>query len=58
MMQKFTEFEYAFKIRDKSTPNDWYQAEHLTILPPEKDLGGTVVDKLRENLQKRFGIGQ
>lgn len=48
MMAKFTEFEYAFKIRDKSTPADWMQPENLTVLPKEEDLGSNFLESLRE----------
>lgn len=51
MMQKFTEFQYGFKIRDKRTPQDWLEPENLTILPKEEDLGSNFLESLRE----RFG---
>ena len=58
MMQNFTEFEYAFKIRDKTKPKDWAVAEHLTLLPSEKDMGTTVGDNVRKFLREKLGIGK
>ncbi|KFM24623.1 Uncharacterized protein YhiN [Auxenochlorella protothecoides] len=41
------EFEYAFKIRDKTKPEEWYLPADLIIIPPEEDLEDTVVDKAK-----------
>lgn len=48
MMKNFTDFEYGFKVRDKTRPNDWYFAENITIIPPEDKLRGTAVDKVKD----------
>jgi len=52
-------FEYAFKIRDKSVPKDWYKDVDITVLPPPAALEGTAADALKqffssENLSKLF----
>jgi len=43
-----TEFQFGFKIRDKSVPKDWFKPVGITILPPEKDLPGTPIDAIRK----------
>lgn len=48
MLKNFSDFEYGFKIRDRSRPNDWYFAENITVIPPEEKLRGTVVDQVRD----------
>ncbi len=48
MMKNFKEFEFGFKIRDKTRPNDWYFAENITIIPPEDQLRGTVADQVSD----------
>ncbi|EFJ45518.1 hypothetical protein VOLCADRAFT_121174 [Volvox carteri f. nagariensis] len=53
------DFEYAFKIRDKSVPKDWLKPENLTICPPPEDLAGTGVAQLKaffsmDNLMSMF----
>ncbi|GIL77116.1 hypothetical protein Vretifemale_6672, partial [Volvox reticuliferus] len=35
------DFQYAFKIRDKSVPKDWLKPENLTLFPPPEELEGT-----------------
>ncbi|KXZ43379.1 hypothetical protein GPECTOR_92g602 [Gonium pectorale] len=41
------EFEYAFKIRDKSVPKDWLKAENLTMIPPQSEVGSTGLDQVK-----------
>jgi hypothetical protein len=58
--QPVTNFEFAFKIRDKSKPNDFQKAEGLTFIPREGDLVQMPLDKLKaffspENLGTLFG---
>ena len=48
MMKNFKDFEFGFKIRDKTRPNDWYFAENVTIIPPESELKGTVADQVSD----------
>lgn len=48
MMKNFKEFEFGFKIRDKTRPNDWYFAENITIIPPEDQLRGSVADQVSD----------
>ncbi len=45
-----TEFQYAFKIRDKTQPKDWLVAEDLTMIPPERELGTMPLEALRKRL--------
>ncbi|GAX80645.1 hypothetical protein CEUSTIGMA_g8080.t1 [Chlamydomonas eustigma] len=52
-------FQYAFKIRDKTQPRDWYKSEGLTMFPPEEQLKGTALDEVKaffstENISKLF----
>ena len=49
-MKNVSEFSYAFKIRDKKNPKDWYLSEDLTILPAEKDIGVSFLEKVRIRL--------
>ena len=49
-MKNVTEFFYAFKIRDKKNPKDWYLSEDLTLLPAEKDIGVSFLEKVRIRL--------
>lgn len=46
MMKNFKDFEYGFKIRDKTRPGDWYFADNITLIPPEEELKGTIVDQV------------
>jgi hypothetical protein len=48
MLKNFKDFEYGFKIRDKSRPNDWYFADNITLIPPEEELRGTVADQVSD----------
>ena len=48
MVRQFSEFKYAFKIRDKKKPKDWYLPEDLTVLPPEDKLGESFLESLRD----------
>ena len=50
-MKNMTEFQYAFKIRDKTDPKNWYQADNLTILPPENKLGKSFLEKVRDKIR-------
>ena len=49
-MKNVSEFSYAFKIRDKKNPKDWYLSEDLTILPAEGDIGVSFLEKVRIRL--------
>ncbi|KAG1675416.1 hypothetical protein FOA52_012335 [Chlamydomonas sp. UWO 241] len=40
-------FQYAFKIRDKSVPKDWYKSDGITIFPAESQLNRTALDDLK-----------
>ena len=57
MMKNFKDFEYGFKIRDKSRPNDWYFAENITVIPPPEQLRGTVVDQVNDWIERTFKGG-
>ena len=48
MLKNFSDFEYGFKVRDKTRPNDWYFAENITIIPAEDKLRGTAVDRVKD----------
>ena len=48
MMKNFSEFEYGFKVRDKTRPKDWYFAENITVIPPEEKLRGTALDQVKD----------
>eukprot|EP01025_Chloroclados_australasicus_P038469 TRINITY_DN3964_c0_g1_i1.p2 TRINITY_DN3964_c0_g1~~TRINITY_DN3964_c0_g1_i1.p2 ORF type:complete len:227 (-),score=19.06 TRINITY_DN3964_c0_g1_i1:143-754(-) len=45
---KFTEFQFGFKIRDKTNPKEWYLAQGLTIIPPKEELGKAPLQALVE----------
>lgn len=49
-MKSVSEFFYAFKIRDKRNPKEWYVAEDLTTLPAEKDIGVSFLERVRIRL--------
>jgi len=56
-------FQYAFKIRDKTQPRDWYKSEGLTMFPPEEQLKGTALDEVKaffssDNITKLFTPAQ
>ena len=57
MMKNFKDFEYGFKIRDKTRPNDWYFAENITVIPPPEELKGTVVDQVTSWFDRTFRGG-
>lgn len=42
------DFEYAFKIRDKSEPKDWLKTDDVIVFPPEEELESTGLDQLRK----------
>lgn len=48
--QPVTNFEFAFKIRDKSKPNEYIKAEGLTIIPKESELTEMPLDRLKRFL--------
>ena len=50
-MKNLTDFEYAFKIRDKTDPKSWYQADNLTQLPPEDKLGSSFLEQIRDRIK-------
>jgi len=43
---KSKNFQYAFKIRDKSNPQAWIKADKVTVFPPEEVMGGTAQEQL------------
>lgn len=49
-MKNVSEFSYAFKIRDKKNPKEWYLPENLTVLPAEKDIGVSFLESVRIRL--------
>ncbi|KAK9818246.1 hypothetical protein WJX72_009453 [[Myrmecia] bisecta] len=53
-LKNATEFEYGFKVRDKSNPKNWYVAEDITIFPAKEELGTTVVDNVRSFFQGKL----
>ncbi|GLI59560.1 hypothetical protein VaNZ11_001466, partial [Volvox africanus] len=42
------DFQYAFKIRDKSVPKDWLKPDNLTMCPPPEELEGTGFAQLQK----------
>lgn len=40
------QFEFAFKVRDKSKPKEWLIATNLHVLPPEEELDKTPAEKV------------
>ena len=49
-MKNVSDFSYAFKIRDKRNPKDWYQPDDLTMLPEQKDIGVSFLERVRIRL--------
>jgi hypothetical protein len=54
------DFEFAFKIRDKSNPKDWAKPDRLTVLPAEDELADNPLDRFRrffspESFASMFG---
>jgi hypothetical protein len=48
MMRDAKDFEFGFKIRDRSDPKAWmFPTADLIILPAENELGGTVIDNIQ-----------
>eukprot|EP00878_Enallax_costatus_P001817 GHUV01001975.1.p1 GENE.GHUV01001975.1~~GHUV01001975.1.p1 ORF type:complete len:229 (+),score=77.60 GHUV01001975.1:95-781(+) len=57
--QPVTNFEFAFKIRDKSKPGEYQKADGLTLVPKESELVQMPLDKFKaffspENLGSLF----
>ena len=50
-MKNMTEFEYGFKIRDKTDPKSWYKSDNLTPLPAENKLGQSFLEKIRDKIK-------
>ncbi|KAG2454793.1 hypothetical protein HYH02_000628 [Chlamydomonas schloesseri] len=58
-----SDFQYAFKIRDKANPKDWTKPEDLTVFPAPEELGETGLEQLKkffssENLSGMFKAPQ
>ncbi|KAG2495299.1 hypothetical protein HYH03_006571 [Edaphochlamys debaryana] len=58
-----SDFQYAFKIRDKANPKDWTKAEDLTVFPSPEELGATGIEQLKkffsaENVSSMFKAPQ
>eukprot|EP01026_Neomeris_dumetosa_P076928 TRINITY_DN82843_c0_g1_i1.p1 TRINITY_DN82843_c0_g1~~TRINITY_DN82843_c0_g1_i1.p1 ORF type:complete len:217 (-),score=23.34 TRINITY_DN82843_c0_g1_i1:264-866(-) len=45
---KFTEFQFGFKIRDKTKPKEWYLPEGIIVIPPKDKLGKAPLQALVE----------
>lgn len=59
-MKWVAEFEYGFKIRDKSKPDSWYIAENskIMLIPPQDQLPKPPVDELKSKAENFFqGLG-
>jgi hypothetical protein len=46
-LKQASDLQYGFKVRDKTKPKSWYQPVDITILPEEKDLEPTAVERLQ-----------
>lgn len=64
-LQYATEFEWAFKIRDKNKPAEWYVSKDLTIVPPQDELPKAPLDDaknafegVKEGFQNMFKQGK
>ena len=53
-----TDFQYAFKLRDKNKPNAWYTVDKLTVLPKKEDIEPTIGDKIGAYFQSLRGTVQ
>ena len=53
-----TNFQYAFKLRDKNKPNAWYTVDNLTVLPKKEDIEATIGDKIGAYFQSLRGTVQ
>lgn len=62
MFKAAKEFEFAFKVRDKENPKDWYKiTDDLTVIPPEDEVEATPVEKVSnffQDLGKNLGMSQ
>lgn len=52
--EKYTEFEYGFKIRDKERPESWHEAEEVVLLPPEEDIPSGPLESLKQSVGSIF----
>lgn len=52
-LKAFSDFDYGFKIRDKTNPKNWYIADKTVMLiPPEEELGKAPIDQAKEKLNE------
>ncbi|PRW60370.1 Metalloendopeptidase family-saccharolysin & thimet oligopeptidase (ISS) [Chlorella sorokiniana] len=49
------EFEFAFKIRDRTVPKEWYLPKNLYELPPEAELEKTPAENISDFFGNTFG---
>lgn len=49
------EFEFAFKIRDRTNPKEWYLPKNLYELPPEMELEKTPAENIADFFGNTFG---
>uniref|UniRef100_A0A061S8D6 Metalloendopeptidase family-saccharolysin & thimet oligopeptidase n=1 Tax=Tetraselmis sp. GSL018 TaxID=582737 RepID=A0A061S8D6_9CHLO len=54
-MKAVKQFEYGFKIRDKSNPNSWYIPENILVIPPEDELPEAPLDEMASKAKNLFG---
>lgn len=48
--EKYTAFEYGFKIRDKEDPDAWYKDNDIVVLPKKEELSKTPIESLKESV--------
>lgn len=48
------DFEYGFKIRNKEEPAKWWVSENIKLIPPQEELGGGVVDDVKDFFGQGF----
>ncbi|PSC75201.1 Metalloendopeptidase family-saccharolysin & thimet oligopeptidase (ISS) [Micractinium conductrix] len=52
------EFEFAFKIRDRTNPKEWYLPKNLMEIPPEEDLEKAPLENVKDFFSNAFsGFG-
>jgi len=52
-LKAFSDFEYGFKIRDKSNAKNWFIADKTVMLiPPEEELGKAPIDQAKEAINE------
>lgn len=60
MLKNYDEFQYGFKVRDKTQPDAWYESKGVIEIPPEDQLPSTPLNKVADGVKgvaDKLGFG-